>query len=120
MTTPVSLCLQVVPISRSFIGAPNDSKRYQCGFNIANAGTSLPTYQYYNNGNSVYTMANILPGMWIAGTLGGFAWRIVSVTPGNSAGQNPQKYATLVIEDEENYNFNVDNGGGSGGQPVIG
>jgi len=120
MTTPVPVCLQCVAISSSFIGSPNGSNQYQCEFNIANAGTANPTYQFYNSGGSLYDMTSIIPGLWISGTLGGFAWKIISVTGGNSAGVDSTQYVTLVIEDEENYNFNVDNGGGSGGQPLIG
>ena len=120
MSTPVPVCLQCVCVSNSSIGSPNGSNQFICEFNIANADTGNPTYQFYNSGTALYDMTTIIPGMWISGTLGGFAWKIISVTGGNNSGVDPTLYVTLVIEDEENYNFNVDNGGGSGGQPLIG
>ena len=50
----------------------------QQGYNLFTAEITLITEQYYNVGNSAYNLTNIVPGMWIAGTYGGFAWKIVS------------------------------------------
>ena len=80
----------------------------QQGYNLFTAEITLITEQYYNVGNSAYNLTNIVPGMWIAGTYGGFAWKIVSFDG-----------LTLTICDEENYNYFNDPAGIAGGGGII-
>lgn len=121
MTTPVPKCLQCTNVANTTIGiSTSGDNLFQSEFNIIGAGTGSPAFQFYNVGGSVYTLQDVTQGMWIAGTLGGFAWKILQVIAGNSSGDDPQQNVTLILQDEGNYNFNADTGGGSGGMPVIG
>ena len=66
---------------------------------------------YYNN-TLFYTTNDMKAGGWISGTIGGFAWKITQIF--SSDGTN----ITVQLEDEENYNYNID-AYGNGGAPLF-
>ncbi len=116
ISPPVPVCLQLLTNPD---GNPSTSAAYDqiipsgnmMGYRYTVDLILLGPQGYYNN-TLVYTTNDMKAGGWISGTIGGFAWKITEIF--SSDGTN----ITLQLEDEENYNYNID-GYGNGGAPLF-
>ncbi len=102
----IPLCLQVRCTSSVFSGYLNGNVIITASFHLIN-----DTPQYYNQGADYYDLSNVLIGQWIAGTQGGYAWKIVGIT---SQSAND---ITVKLLDVDNYCASIA-GSGQDGIPL--
>ena len=115
MNYPIPVCLQLNitygdPVS--YAGTFNGNNLIIANFNLL----IVQTYNY-NNGPNYYDVSSISLGNWIAGSEGGMAWRIQSISNVNPY-VSPQTI-TLTLEDVGNYCSYIDSLG-TGGYPTSG
>ena len=91
------ICLQIAMLNISPVGLNTNNNM------VFNCDVSLPVVFYYGN-NLSYSLYDIIPGMWVAGGIGGYAWRVSSVI-GIGSDINGNSIATLLLEDLDNSNY---------------
>ena len=100
---PVPICLQFITDttqegSASYDGTTvNGANRYYVDLTLL-----FPQVFNTNVAPLAYNSLDIKVGGWLAGTSGGFAWRITEI------GTNDGTNVTVQLEDEENYNYAMD------------
>ena len=100
---PVPICLQFITNEEQEGNAAytlttvNGANRYYVDFKLL-----FPQLFNTNVSPLAYNSLDIKVGGWLAGTSGGFAWRITEI------GTNDGTNVTVQLEDEENYNYAID------------
>jgi collagen type VII alpha len=101
---PVPICLQFITDTTQEGSAAYDGTTVN-GANRYYVDLSLLFVQAFNTNDAIplaYNSLDIKVGGWLAGTSGGFAWRITEI------GTNDGTNVTVQLEDEENYNYAMD------------
>ena len=100
---PVPICLQFITDTEEEGNASYDGTTVN-GANRYYVNLTLLFPQLFNTNVDplAYNSLDIKVGGWLAGTSGGFAWRITEI------GTNDGTNVTVQLEDEENYNYAID------------
>ena len=113
MSIATPLCLQLTCINVSSLAPNNSNNVYQIQVTLPGVGQTYYSqkFQQYLE----YTCDDIKPGIWIAGSSAGFAWKVIQ-----RVSTNGPYDVTINIEDVDNFNVNIDNQNNAfGGAPQL-
>jgi hypothetical protein len=102
---PPPICFQLTCIQGASYGVNNGNTTFLADFNI------VSQQQYFDPPNFnvlFYNCNDIKVGQWIGANIPGYAWKIIEIL--SVTGDT----ITLILEDEENYNQNIDSQGYAG------